>query len=50
MSSYKIFGDWRCTFSSPNRLKKQKTIGNEMFLRLKLNWRGYKFPRVKIIW
>jgi hypothetical protein len=30
--------------------KKQKTIGDKMFRRLKFNRRGYKFPRVKIIW
>ena len=50
---YISFGDRRRTFSSPNRLKKktkQKTIGDEMFHRLKFNRQGYKFPRVKIIW
>jgi hypothetical protein len=30
--------------------KEQKTIGDKMFRRLKFNRRGYKFPRVKIIW
>jgi hypothetical protein len=30
--------------------KKQKTIGDKMFCRLKFNRRGYKFPRVKNIW
>jgi hypothetical protein len=47
-----IYIIWRPTFSSPNSLekKKQKTIGDKMFCRLKFNRRGYKFPRVKNIW
>ena len=47
---YISFGDPHFRRLTAWKKTKQKTIGDEMFCRLKFNRRGYKFPCVKNIW
>ena len=46
---YISFGDPHFRRLTAWKKTKKKTIGDEMFCRLKFNRRGYKFPRVKNI-